>query len=45
MDDKPTEDKKKLLEDLEEKSLLYKLKRWEKNIMNYLRRFFIKMRK
>ena len=42
MDDKPTEDKKKLLEDLEEKSLLYKLKRWEKNIMNYLRRLFYK---
>ena len=34
--------KKKLLEDLEEKSLLYKLKRWEKNIMNYLRRLFYK---
>ena len=42
MDEKPIEDKKKMLEDLEEKSLIYKLKRWEKNILNYLRRFFFK---
>ena len=42
MDKKPIEDKKKMLEDLEEKSLIYKLKRWEKNILNYLRRFFFK---
>ena len=31
-----------MLEDLEEKSLISKLKRWEKNILNYLRRFFFK---
>ena len=42
MDEKPIEDKKKMLEDLEEKSLISKLKRWEKNILNYLRRFFFK---
>ena len=45
MDDKPIEDKKKLLEDLEDKSLLYKLKRWEKKILNYLRSLFYKNEK
>ena len=31
-----------MLEELEEKNLLYKLKRWEKNILNYLRSLFYK---
>ena len=45
MDDinnKSSEEKRKILEDLEEKNLLYKLKRWEKNILNYLRNLFFK---
>lgn len=42
MDDKSLDDKKIILEDLEEKSLLYRLKRWEKELLKKLKKFFYK---
>ena len=42
MENKSFEEKRKTLEYLEEKSILYKLKRWEKNILKYLRNLFFK---
>ena len=45
MEDKPTEEKKDLLQYLENKSLLYKLKRWEKNILKFLKNLFYKDQK
>ena len=42
MEDKNIKEKKELLEYSEEKSLLYKLKRWEKNLIKYLKNLFSK---
>jgi len=42
MDKISTVEKQKMLEELEEKNLLYKLKKWEKNILKYLRSLFYK---
>jgi hypothetical protein len=42
MEGKSLEEQKEFLEQLEEKSLYYKLKRWEKKVFKYLRNLFYK---
>ena len=42
MEDKSIEGKKELLEYFEVKNITHKLKRWQKNLMKYLRNLFIK---
>ena len=42
MENKSLEEQKQILESLEAKNILYKIKRWERNLLKYLRNLFNK---